>query len=199
MPSTAIRVTAQSAAQSTASASASVTLTQPAISISLSPLNVSVPVGQTQQFSASVSGTTNTAVNWLVSGVLGGNSTVGTISASGTYTAPKTVPATAVKVSAQSAVSSAISATATVTVTQPTTHSVTLSWTPSSSSVMGYYVYRGAQATGPFSKLNSSPDAATVYTDSTVVSGHTYYYVTTSVNSSGVESGYSNVAQAVVP
>jgi fibronectin type 3 domain-containing protein len=75
---------------------------------------------------------------------------------------------------------------------------VSLSWAETSS-VIGYYVYRGAQATGPFSKLNSSPDPATVYTDSSVTSGQTYYYVTTAVDSSGLETVYSNVAQATVP
>lgn len=37
------------------------------------------------------------------------------------------------------------------------------------------------------------------YSDSTVQSGMTYYYVTTAVDSSGTESSYSNLAQAVVP
>jgi fibronectin type 3 domain-containing protein len=40
---------------------------------------------------------------------------------------------------------------------------------------------------------------ATVYADNSVTSGQTYYYATTAVDSSGAESGYSNIAQAVVP
>ena len=44
------------------------------------------------QFTATVTGTTNTAVTWSVNGVAGGNSTVGTISTSGAYTAPATAP-----------------------------------------------------------------------------------------------------------
>jgi fibronectin type 3 domain-containing protein len=47
--------------------------------------------------------------------------------------------------------------------------------------------------------LNSSPMAATTYTDTTVQSGNTYYYVTTSVNSAGEESADSNQATAVIP
>ena len=47
--------------------------------------------------------------------------------------------------------------------------------------------------------INTSPDDTTAYTDSTVVSGLTYYYVTTAVDSSSQESGYSNVAEAVIP
>jgi Abnormal spindle-like microcephaly-assoc'd, ASPM-SPD-2-Hydin len=78
-------------------------------------------------------------------------------------------------------------------------HSVSLHWSPSTSQVTGYNVYRGSTAGGPYAKLNSSPDANTVFTDSTVSSSHTYYYVTTAVNSSGVESSYSNQVQVAVP
>ena len=51
-----------------------------------------VLVGITVQFTATVSGTTNTAVTWQVNGVPGGNSTVGTISSDGLYTAPAVQP-----------------------------------------------------------------------------------------------------------
>ncbi len=78
-------------------------------------------------------------------------------------------------------------------------HSVNLNWNPSTSQVMGYNVYRGSTAGGPYAKLNSSLDPSTAFTDSTVASAHTYYYVTTAVNSSGVESGYSNQVQVAVP
>jgi hypothetical protein len=44
------------------------------------------------QFTATVTGSSNTKVNWNVSGTAGGNSTIGTISASGLYTAPPTPP-----------------------------------------------------------------------------------------------------------
>jgi len=78
-------------------------------------------------------------------------------------------------------------------------HSVSLSWNASTSAVAGYNIYRGTQSSGPFSKLNSSLDTATVYTDSSVVSGQTYYYAATSVDANNVESGYSNIATAVIP
>jgi Abnormal spindle-like microcephaly-assoc'd, ASPM-SPD-2-Hydin len=78
-------------------------------------------------------------------------------------------------------------------------HSVNLSWNPSTSQVTGYNVYRGSAAGGPYAKVNSTLDAATAYTDSTVASAHTYYYVTTAVNSSGQESTYSNQVQVPVP
>lgn len=79
-------------------------------------------------------------------------------------------------------------------------HIVNLSWNPSTStSVMGYNVYRGTAATGPYSQVNPSLNASMDYSDSTVKSGQTYYYVTTAVDSSGVESSHSNQVQAVVP
>ena len=78
-------------------------------------------------------------------------------------------------------------------------HSVSLSWNPSTSQVTGYNVYRGSAAGGPYAKVNSTLDAATAYTDSTVASAHTYYYVTTAVNSSGQESTFSNQVQVPVP
>jgi fibronectin type 3 domain-containing protein len=37
---------------------------------------------------------------------------------------------------------------------------------------------------GPYSKINLVLDASTLYTDTTVADGTTYYYVTTSVDSS---------------
>jgi hypothetical protein len=83
--------------------------------------------------------------------------------------------------------------------TQAGQHSVALSWNASTSTVAGYNVYRGTQFGGPYSKLNSSLIAGTSYSDSSVQSATTYYYVSTAVNSSSVESGYSNQATAVIP
>jgi hypothetical protein len=86
----------------------------------------------------------------------------------------------------------------TVAAASTTTHSVTLTWTASTSSVSGYYAYRGAQSGGPYTKLNSSLVAGTSYTDGSVQAGQTYYYVVTAV-ANGIESAYSNEAKAVVP
>jgi len=77
---------------------------------------------------------------------------------------------------------------------------VALGWTASTSSVIGYNVYRGTTTGGPYSsKLTSSPVASTQFTDTGVQSGQTYYYVVTSVNSSDVESVYSGQATATIP
>ena len=80
----------------------------------------------------------------------------------------------------------------------PPQHSVDLSWNDTST-VMGYNVYRGSQSGGPYTKINSALDASATYTDNSVQAGQIYYYVTTAVDSSGAESGYSNQIQASVP
>jgi len=80
-----------------------------------------------------------------------------------------------------------------------TGHSVNLSWDASSSRVIGYNVYRGSVSGGPYVQINPTVDPSTTYTDTTVVAGNTYYYVSTSLNSSGRESGFSNQVKAVVP
>jgi Protein of unknown function (DUF1573) len=82
---------------------------------------------------------------------------------------------------------------------QPAAHSVTLSWTPSASTVTGYEVFRSTVSGGPYTALNSTPDAATTYADQAVQAAQKYYYVVTSVDSSGVESAYSSEVSALVP
>ena len=83
--------------------------------------------------------------------------------------------------------------------TQPSQQSVALSWNPSTSQVIGYNVYRRIGSSGSYAKLNSSVEATTSYTDTSVQSGLTYAYVTTAVDSSNVESAYSNQATAKIP
>lgn len=77
-------------------------------------------------------------------------------------------------------------------------YTVNLSWNASTSSVSGYNVYRGTKV-GTYTKINSSLDPATTYSDSTVSSGITYYYAATAVNSTGEESSYSSPVQVAVP
>lgn len=76
--------------------------------------------------------------------------------------------------------------------------SVTLSWVASTSTVAGYNIYRSNTSGGPYTKLNTSLLTGTSYADNTVQAGQSYYYVTTAVNSSGVQSIYSNQAHATV-
>jgi uncharacterized protein (DUF1800 family) len=60
--------------------------------VMVSPGYTTIGVNQTIQYKATVTGLTNTAVTWRVNSVAGGNSTLGTISKAGLYTAPATVP-----------------------------------------------------------------------------------------------------------
>jgi hypothetical protein len=80
---------------------------------------------------------------------------------------------------------------------QVSSHTVNLSWTPASS-VVGYFIYRSTVSGGPYTKLNAVADLQAAFVDSGLASG-TYFYVVTSVNAGGVESGYSNEVEAVVP
>ena len=77
-------------------------------------------------------------------------------------------------------------------------HTVDLSWT-ASPDVVGYNIYRGTVSGGPYTMINSSLDSTTSYSDSTVVSGTTYYYVATAVNTESQESAYSNQVTAIIP
>ncbi len=88
--------------------------------------------------------------------------------------------------------------TMTGTGTAPTQHAVDLAWTASADAV-GYNIYRGTVTGGPYTIINTALDGTTAYTDSTVVSGQTYYYVATAVNSESEESGYSMQVTAFVP
>ncbi len=77
-------------------------------------------------------------------------------------------------------------------------HSVNLSWNPAGGNAVAYDIFRGTANGGPY-QIIETMDASTTYTDYTVVSGATYYYVVTAVNAQGEQSGYSNVAKAVIP
>jgi hypothetical protein len=200
VPASSIIVTADSVAQPSASANAAVTVMPPtAVTVTISPSSASLQLGQTQQFSAEVSGTTYTAVNWLVNGTLGGSAAVGTITTNGLYTAPSSAPAGSVTVTARSLYDSTSYANASVTLTQPVAHQVNLSWSVSPSTVVGYNVYRSVQSSTGYARINPALETTTVYTDSNVSGGQTYFYAVTAVDSNGAESGYSNVAQVKIP
>ncbi|HEV2386906.1 MAG TPA: hypothetical protein VGS20_06570 [Candidatus Acidoferrales bacterium] len=88
----------------------------PAVTVSVAPPGASLFFGQQQSFSASVTGTSNTAVSWSVDGVAGGNSVFGTITAQGLYTAPNVLPSTStVTITAISQAQPSATGTATVT------------------------------------------------------------------------------------
>jgi len=84
------------------------------------PSTATVATNKTQQFTATLNGA-NTAVSWSVNAVAGGNSTVGTISPTGLYTAPASIPspATVTVTATEQATSSIKPGNASVTITNP--------------------------------------------------------------------------------
>jgi fibronectin type 3 domain-containing protein len=77
--------------------------------------------------------------------------------------------------------------------------SVEVTWTPSTSAVAGYHVYRSEISGGPYSKLDSNLVAADSFADSRTQAWQTYYYVVTSVTVDGVESPNSSQSSATIP
>ena len=71
---------------------------------------------------------------------------------------------------------------------------ITLNW-GASANASGYHVKRGQASGGPYAQLASSSTAS--YTDGSVSSGTTYYYVVSAWNSAG-ESANSNEAKATL-
>lgn len=77
-------------------------------------------------------------------------------------------------------------------------HTVDLNWIASTSTnVAGYNVYRSTDQV-VWTRLNPSLIVSTLYTDSAVTSGQTYYYEATAVDITNLESAPSNVATAQV-
>ena len=81
----------------------------------------------------------------------------------------------------------------------PASHSVALTWSPSVSMVIGYNAYSSQVSGGPYTKMTSTPVPTTSYTDNSVLSGQTYFFVVTSVDSNNLESAFSTEASALVP
>src|SRR5450631_194838 len=88
-----VAVTATLLANPSVSASATVTIEgSSTVSVAISPTSAALNTGAKQQFKATVTGTTNTAVKWSLSGYGCAGSTCGTMTTAGLYTAPGTVP-----------------------------------------------------------------------------------------------------------
>jgi len=208
-----VTVTAKSVADTTKSASASVTVKAPAPVLSVNPKTLSFsatqgssnpaaqPVSITNTGGGTLTYTVAKDAAWLTAGPASGTAPATlqvaaniTGLSAGNYTGHVTV-------SAAGATGSPATITVSLTVTAaiPVSHSVSLSWTASSSSdVVGYSAYRSTIAGGPYG-LVASALSGTAYSDLSVQSGTTYYYVVTATNSAGQESTNSNEARAIVP
>jgi len=122
-----VTVTATSQADSTKSGSATITVVSAsAVQVSVQPATASVSDFRTQQFTATVTGSSNTAVTWQVNGVTGGTQKFGFISSTGLFVAPSAVPTksdgqgntitTTLTITAVSQADSTASAASTVTI-----------------------------------------------------------------------------------
>ncbi|HYB60167.1 MAG TPA: YncE family protein [Methylomirabilota bacterium] len=104
---------------------------QTTVSITISPTTATVLIAHQEQFTGTVTGSTNTAVNWCVvvttngkssctaatASTASGNAIVGTVDTTGLYTAPALIPSpNSVTVTATAAANSAATANATVTI-----------------------------------------------------------------------------------
>lgn len=91
----------------------------PQITVNVTPASATLSPGASKQFTATVTGTTNTSVTWEVNGTQGGTATVGMITANGLYTAPNSIPNPAtVTVTAALSANMADSGSAMVTIAQ---------------------------------------------------------------------------------
>lgn len=146
-----ITVTAVSASDTADVGSAAVTLLPASapVVVTVSPSSASVVAGTgTQTFAATVTGSSNSAVTWQVNGVVGGNSTVGTVTTAGAYTAPAVPPAQpTVTVTAVSVVDSTSSGSAAVTITA--TAPPKIGGTPATTVVVGQAYDFKPTASGP--------------------------------------------------
>jgi hypothetical protein len=95
--------------------SASAATSTPTLTISCNP--TSVTVNGTATCTQSITNLSSTLVNWQAGGVVGGNSTFGTIDTNGKYTAPQTVPTSnVVTITAIAQAQTSLTATATITI-----------------------------------------------------------------------------------
>lgn len=162
----------------------------PSVTVSVSPRQAAVAaVSQAQQFTATVTGSSDQSVTWDVDGTAGGNSTVGTISASGLYTPP--AAAGTHTITATSVASTSSSASANVAVTDLTgvfTYHNDLS--RDGANEHEYALSSSTLTTGTFGKVFSCAVDGAVYTQPLWVPGlniaggvHNVLFVATSHDS----------------
>jgi hypothetical protein len=175
---------------------------------SLSFNNVNDGSGSTLNVTLTNTGNSNVTISAATASGAGFSATgVAGTTLSPNQTATLTVtfaPSTAGAVSGSVAVASNATNSPTIAMSgtgvQQVSHSVDLTWTASvSTGVVGYNIYRGTVSGGPYAILNSSPVSPDTYTDSTVQSGQTSFYVVRSVDGSGTESANSTEVSAAIP
>jgi hypothetical protein len=193
---------------SATAAAASIQLTPSATSLSFG--NVTVGSSGTNQLTVKSTGNTNASISKVAvsgTGFVLGSSAASVIldpSQSETYTVnfdPKatgsvTGTLTITSNAANSPMNISLSGSGAAAAAQ---HTVALAWDRSSSTVTGYFVYRSTKPSGPYTQLNSTPEANPSYSDGSVSNGQVYYYYVTAVNSSNIQSTDSNQVSVTIP
>ena len=184
----------------------------PGLSLTVNPLNVNfgnVSVGSTASRIVTLTNTGNSNVMISRAALTGANLSLSggaavTLSPSQSITltvqySPTTAAATA---GTLAIVSNANGAPSSIPISgngvTQAQHTVLLSWNASTSAT-GYNVYRSATSGSGYARVNSSLDGSLSYTDASVQTGQSYFYVTTAVDASGQESAYSSEVSAVIP
>jgi len=80
----------------------------------------------------------------------------------------------------------------------PVAHSVALSWKTGAAHVVSYSLYRST-ISGPSYGLTASAIGGIAYSDQSVQSATTYYYVLTAIDYQDRESTYSSEIRAMIP
>lgn len=78
-------------------------------------------------------------------------------------------------------------------------HSVSLSWNASTSPVVSYNIYVASVSGGPYALVGSTQAGTLAFTDNSVTSGKTYFFMVTAVDANGVESVDSNIVSVIIP
>jgi uncharacterized protein (DUF1800 family) len=160
-------------------------------------------IGTTAQFTASVTGTSNSAVVWQVNGVTGGSAATGTISTTGLYTAPASLPSpNTVTISAVSAaVSTPGSLTETLLNPIPALTSATATQSGTSTTfgldVIGSGFINGAQIQIAGIPVTTAFVSATELTTTTTVAPGTTSLAVTVVNPTSGNTA-SSIATATI-
>lgn len=170
------------------------------IVVSVSPISTNVRAGDTQPFTATVSGSSNQSVNWFVNGVAGGTAATGTISSAGTYTSPGSVPGTnTVTIKAVSAADSTASDTSTATLLNPipilsTVNPTSMGTGPFTLTMNGSKFVSGAQVTFGGTTLSTTFVSSTKLTATgTAQSAGTFGATVTNPNPGSSTSGSVSV------
>ncbi len=207
-------VTVSNASGTVTSSSASLTVTAAATlllnssSNALSFGNVNVSSTGTQNVTLTNAGNSNVTISQVLVGGAGFNSSnaSGIILSPGQTTTLTSTFAPSANGSASGSItvsSNATNSPASISLSgtgvTAVTHSVQLSWLPATSGVTGFNTYSSTVSGGPYTKMSSTASSNPSYTDNSVQTGRTYYYVVTAMNSSNQESGYSSEVTAIVP